>query len=801
MHDCWAGSLQPFTCANGYQAKKTGKKKADKTWEEYTCCSASDAVGCNPDKCTSPGESEVYNFTRVNKVYDCWGGDFVQPLTCEDGYAPKKTGITFCEKWEEYTCCSAAGSCDEGKCTSAATQEAHDSCTGENITCAKGYDSVSRQGRYSCISPSFTTIVRGGHGSMGLAVPASSSDHLPFFDMYIEFMSGYLGLKGTNACYYSGSFNFMTPEYQMVTLIVLCVFFAFFFRHRHARAYWLEGQSLDDPYDLSVAFEDFKLRAKVGALLAARDTNRDGIVDVAKDIEKVEMDIRRRTMRRIPDDNEDRSKLSRGSKSFVHAVLFSQTYSLIRSISLSVHQQFEKIDTNKNRTISFAEYQNYMQKENEDMTEADLRDLFDRMDLNGDGTVSLNEFDRCVSRPSFKCSLERFAHFVFNFILLTFFGFLLYLVTVPPDRGWPNHTPRSFSSTVDSQEILLIYCKIMLSPIVLILLCIQLLNSMVLETETHAYLNWVKVGTPETYPYNILWKGKEFGGSLMFKFMVWIAGLVFYGRQLAHDTSMLPASISFVSQMALSWTFFSILVASVFYTVFAGIRRKFQQFVREHKGKSRLPASAIETETGGENNGSAEGAGVGGRAALQREGTGQYSVAYRTDLDGADDGFVRGVGRGGDEDEEKEFVTDMQGRDDDDVELGREPSILEAREFSTLKEFLAPTSLEDALEKAHKVESDNVEIPGAVFEQDRQACGDLMSKQNDVYPKVDKAQSLEEAGIDTSFHHALLTAGLDLETLLMVSDDRSYLASELEKSGISKPGDRIKILNILRKGL
>ena len=57
--------------------------------------------------------------------------------------------------------------------------------------------------------------------------------------------------------------------------------------------------------------------------------------------------------------------------------------------------------------------------------------------------------------------------------------------------------------------------------------------------------------------------------------------------------------------------------------------------------------------------------------------------------------------------------------------------------------------------------------------------------------------SLEEAGIDASFHPTLLSAGLDLQTLRMAADDRSYLASELEKSGITKPGDRIKILNAL----
>ena len=96
VYDCWAGTLEPFTCADGYHVKKTGKtgnktwetlelgEKRNKIWEEYTCCSAPEAVGCDVDKCTSPGESLIaYNFPRVNKVYDCWAGDFIQPHTCE----------------------------------------------------------------------------------------------------------------------------------------------------------------------------------------------------------------------------------------------------------------------------------------------------------------------------------------------------------------------------------------------------------------------------------------------------------------------------------------------------------------------------------------------------------------------------------------------------------------------------------------------------------------------------------------------------------------------------------------------
>ena len=56
---------------------------------------------------------------------------------------------------------------------------------------------------------------------------------------------------------------------------------------------------------------------------------------------------------------------------------------------------------------------------------------------------------------------------------------------------------------------------------------------------------------------------------------------------------------------------------------------------------------------------------------------------------------------------------------------------------------------------------------------------------------------LEESGIPSVFHNLLFSAGLDLETLLMVADRDLYLASELEKAGIEKPGDRIKIVKAL----
>lgn len=57
--------------------------------------------------------------------------------------------------------------------------------------------------------------------------------------------------------------------------------------------------------------------------------------------------------------------------------------------------------------------------------------------------------------------------------------------------------------------------------------------------------------------------------------------------------------------------------------------------------------------------------------------------------------------------------------------------------------------------------------------------------------------SLRLAGIDKDAHGLLIAAGLDLETLQMMMDDRTYLAAELREAGIAKPGDRAKIINAL----
>ena len=62
--------------------------------------------------------------------------------------------------------------------------------------------------------------------------------------------------------------------------------------------------------------------------------------------------------------------------------------------------------------------------------------------------------------------------------------------------------------------------------------------------------------------------------------------------------------------------------------------------------------------------------------------------------------------------------------------------------------------------------------------------------------------SLEAVGIGSAFHDRLISAGLDLETLQMAAVDRQSLYSLLKEAGISRPGDRVRIVNsVLRKSL
>ena len=57
---------------------------------------------------------------------------------------------------------------------------------------------------------------------------------------------------------------------------------------------------------------------------------------------------------------------------------------------------------------------------------------------------------------------------------------------------------------------------------------------------------------------------------------------------------------------------------------------------------------------------------------------------------------------------------------------------------------------------------------------------------------------LEAAGIDSAFHAVLLSANLDLETLqVFAGRDKLYLDCMLEKAGVTRLGDRVKVLKAL----
>jgi hypothetical protein len=62
---------------------------------------------------------------------------------------------------------------------------------------------------------------------------------------------------------------------------------------------------------------------------------------------------------------------------------------------------------------------------------------------------------------------------------------------------------------------------------------------------------------------------------------------------------------------------------------------------------------------------------------------------------------------------------------------------------------------------------------------------------------VDRS-NLDRVGINTVFHDMLLDHELSLETLRSIDDDR-FVASELEKAGVTRLQDRVKIINAVRK--
>ena len=63
-------------------------------------------------------------------------------------------------------------------------------------------------------------------------------------------------------------------------------------------------------------------------------------------------------------------------------------------------------------------------------------------------------------------------------------------------------------------------------------------------------------------------------------------------------------------------------------------------------------------------------------------------------------------------------------------------------------------------------------------------------------------KSMEAAGVPRDFHDGLISAGLDLETLqLLVKDQMVHSHTVLKEAGVTKIGDRVRIVSAIRAGL
>jgi hypothetical protein len=61
---------------------------------------------------------------------------------------------------------------------------------------------------------------------------------------------------------------------------------------------------------------------------------------------------------------------------------------------------------------------------------------------------------------------------------------------------------------------------------------------------------------------------------------------------------------------------------------------------------------------------------------------------------------------------------------------------------------------------------------------------------------------MEAAGVPRDFHEGLISAGLDLETLqLLVKDQMVHSHTALKEAGVTKIGDRVRIVSAIRAGL
>ena len=126
-------------------------------------------------------------------------------------------------------------------------------------------------------------LVGGGGGVLGIIDKLTGKDHETFL-AYQEFMHGHFDLHGLDCV--GTQRNYMYYFFFCITTVCIAVI-VYFFYVRQARMYWLCASyacQIDDPYDMSHAYKDFKSRAKIGARLADRDINKDGFIDAVAEL-------------------------------------------------------------------------------------------------------------------------------------------------------------------------------------------------------------------------------------------------------------------------------------------------------------------------------------------------------------------------------------------------------------------------------------------------------------------------------------------------------------------------------------
>lgn len=105
---------------------------------------------------------------------------------------------------------------------------------------------------------------------------AEYDDENNIMKLYFEVMKDEFGLAGTQCYGDSGHsswiFFFLIPP----VFVIAVPFMIYLTVVRNVTFYWLKGWDKKDPFDLTVAYEEYEHRAKIGKELAAIDDDGDG---------------------------------------------------------------------------------------------------------------------------------------------------------------------------------------------------------------------------------------------------------------------------------------------------------------------------------------------------------------------------------------------------------------------------------------------------------------------------------------------------------------------------------------------